>query len=411
MEKSRKQKLLLIIALVISIASLSVGFAAFSVSLNISSQANVSPRSDTFSVKFSTNKDNLVVEAVVPSDNPYSLIATNGTIDNSTNPTIKGLSATFTKPGQYVEYTFYARNEGEYTAYLNNINFMGSKRCRGEAGTTDSLVQSACEAINISASVGDITYTETTPITGHTLNRKTGERIRVRLEYDPNGVNVDGSFSIFLPNVALVYSTLDDSAITPDFSFQPIIISGDIDTIGSEICIGDECFYVISSTEENVTMLAKYNLYVDVVLNANVYVYYSDVVKQSENGTTMMFSSRTYWKDEEYVYPSNGYIYDENTFIYGVIEKYKTHLTALGVSSSMARLIAVEELEKLGCSRSNKSCGGAPNWVYSTSYWTGSSSYWYIWITSSSSGLSELNHNNYAAQGIRPVITISKSEF
>ena len=411
MEKSRKQKLLLIIALVISIASLSVGFAAFSVSLNISSQANVSPSSDTFSVKFSTNKDNLVVEAVVPSDNPYSLIATNGTIDNSTNPTIKGLSATFTKPGQYVEYTFYARNEGEYTAYLNNINFMGSKRCRGEAGTTDSLVQSACEAINISASVGDITYTETTPITGHTLNRKTGERIRVRLEYDPNGVNVDGSFSIFLPNVALVYSTLDDSAITPDFSFQPIIISGDIDTIGSEICIGDECFYVISSTEENVTMLAKYNLYVDVVLNANVYVYYSDVVKQSENGTTMMFSSRTYWKDEEYVYPSNGYIYDENTFIYGVIEKYKTHLTALGVSSSMVRLIAIEELEKLGCSRSNKSCSGAPNWVYSTSYWTGSSSYWYIWITSSSSGLSELNHNNYADQGIRPVITISKSEF
>ena len=52
MEHSRKQKLLVVLALVIAIASLSIGFAAFSTTLNISPSANVTPNSDSFSVKF-----------------------------------------------------------------------------------------------------------------------------------------------------------------------------------------------------------------------------------------------------------------------------------------------------------------------------------------------------------------------
>ena len=415
MEHNRKQKLLMIIALMLSIASLSIGFAAFSVSLNVSSQASVSPNSDTFSVKFSTNKDSLVVDAVTPSSKTSGITTSDGVIDNSTNPTIKNLSATFTNPGQYVEYIFYTRNEGEYTAYLNNINFIGSKICKGEAGTTDSLVQSACESINITATIGDITYTETTPITGHTLNKKTGEEIKVRLEYASNGAYVDGAISITFPNVALVYSTLDDSTITPELSFYPTVISGDIDTIGSEICIAEECFFVISSTEETVTMLAKYNLYFDVSFDEsnNFYYFNSAEVKQSEASTTMAFSRGQYWKNEEYVYPSDGYIYDENTFIYSVIENYKTYLTSLGVSPNMARLIAVEELESLGCSKSNRSCSGSPSWVYSTNYWTGTSNYWYIWIIDSNgtNTLVEINFNHGTTVGVRPVITISKTYF
>ena len=41
---------------------------------------------DTFSVKFSTNKDRLVVEAVEPSDMSAGLSVSAGVIDNSTNP-------------------------------------------------------------------------------------------------------------------------------------------------------------------------------------------------------------------------------------------------------------------------------------------------------------------------------------
>ena len=177
MEKSRKIKILSIIALVVAITGMTIGFAAFSSTLTISSNASVTPNSDTFGVKFSTNKDSLVVEPVTPSSKTNDITASDGVIDNSSNPTIKNLSATFTTPGQYVEYTFYARNEGEYTAYLNNINFIGNKTCKSAVGTTKSLVDSACYSIKISAHVGGNVYTETNPVTNHSLGINDGEEI------------------------------------------------------------------------------------------------------------------------------------------------------------------------------------------------------------------------------------------
>ena len=135
MEHNRKQKISIILALILSIASLSLGSSAFSTTLSISSNASVSTNADTLGVKFSTNKDTLVVNDIAPSDNPYNLETTNGKIDNSTHPTISNISATFTEPGQYVEYTFYARNEGEYTAYLNSINYISEKICTPEEDT------------------------------------------------------------------------------------------------------------------------------------------------------------------------------------------------------------------------------------------------------------------------------------
>ena len=40
------------------------------------------------------------------------------------------------------------------------------------------------------------------------------------------------------------------------------IVSGDIETVGSEVCFDTECFYVIGNDGSNVSLLAKYNLYV-----------------------------------------------------------------------------------------------------------------------------------------------------
>ncbi|MBO5120310.1 MAG: hypothetical protein J6C28_01310, partial [Bacilli bacterium] len=129
MERSRKRKILLMLILSVTIAGLSIGFAAFSASLDLASNAFVSPDSATFNVKFSTSKDELIESDVVPSDITSGLSASNGVIDNSQSPTLKNLSVSFTSPGQYVEYTFYARNEGEYTAYLNSVNYFGEKTC------------------------------------------------------------------------------------------------------------------------------------------------------------------------------------------------------------------------------------------------------------------------------------------
>ena len=60
MEKDRRVKVISIFALVIAITGMSLGFAAFSASLDLASNAFVSPDSATFNVKFSTSKDELI---------------------------------------------------------------------------------------------------------------------------------------------------------------------------------------------------------------------------------------------------------------------------------------------------------------------------------------------------------------
>lgn len=224
MERSRKQKLLMTFVLVISIASLSVGFAAFSASLNISSNASVSANSDTFVVKFSSSKDSLVVSEIAPSDISDGITASNAIIDNSTSLLITNLTVSFTEPGQFVEYVFYARNEGEYTAYLNSINLSGEKSC---TGTSSANVQSACDSISMKVMVGENEYTETTEISGHSLAKKSGEEIRVRIDYASTGGWADATFKVSFPNIMMVYSTINDSSYVPTvgvMSGNPLLI-------------------------------------------------------------------------------------------------------------------------------------------------------------------------------------------
>ena len=423
MEHNRKQKLLMIVALVLGIASLSVGFAAFSVSLNISSSANVTPSSDTFSVKFSTSDDYFDEGPVVPVEGltTSDLIVTNGVINNSTNPTLSNLSVTFTKPNQTAVYKVYAKNTGKYTAYLNSVNFLGDKTCAAEPGTSEELVQSACENINIYVIIGPNVYGETTAVSGHVLEKNFYEEIMVILEYNNNGVSVDGPFSITFPNIALVYSTIDDSSIQPTLPTKSVsLISGDLNTPGSIVSIGDEQFYVIGQEDGNVKLLSMYNLYVGnqydddngtVALSNPTGIQNSKAIGgfdecSSENpiiGTTA-FSSDSQ-KGTNY----NDY---NGSIVEGYVNNYASYLEGLGANIEEARLITKEELETLGCSSDNYTCSGAPEFVYKTSYWSGSAFVTnYVWFVHSGGVFGDFSYSNDDAFGVRPVIIISTSLF
>ena len=75
-------------------------------------------------------------------------------------------------------------------------------------------------------------------------------------------------------------------------------------------------------------------------------------------------------------------------------------------------MITKQDLESLGCSISSNSCLGAPDWVYSTSYWTG-------YIDEENrilfvNMLGMANKSSYTFDntcGVRPVIEIPLSEF
>ncbi len=217
MEKNRNAQVIAIVALVVAVLGLSVGFASFSNVLNIQASANVKPDSSTLNVDFSSSIDSVTVAEITPTATPNSIVTTNATIDNSADPTISNLSATFTEPGQSVVYKFYAYNAGELNAYLKSIvyaNAAGSnatKVCTAKEGTTDALVQKACENILVKVKVGNELETATgkASITGHSLAKKTGEMITVTLEYAAGAERTDGDFSVVFGNITLNYSSAD----------------------------------------------------------------------------------------------------------------------------------------------------------------------------------------------------------
>lgn len=217
MEKNRNAQVIAIVALVVAVLGLSIGFASFSNVLNIQASANVKPDSSTLNVDFSSSIDSVTVAEITPTATPNSIVTTNATIDNSADPTISNLSATFTEPGQSVVYKFYAYNAGELNAYLKSIvyaNVAGgnaTKVCTAKEGTTDALVQKACENILLKVKVGNELETATgkASITGHSLAKKTGEMITVTLEYAAGAERTDGDFSVAFGNITLNYSSAD----------------------------------------------------------------------------------------------------------------------------------------------------------------------------------------------------------
>jgi len=219
MEKNRGFKALSIIALLIGLVGLTLGFAAFSNTLTIRSSADIKPVATTFNVDFSSVSGTVETNDITPTKTPETLVATDAKIDNSAEPTITNLGVTFTAPGQSVIYEFYAHNVGEYPAYLNNITYSnvadGStpKVCTAKEGTTASYVTSACEDIVVSVKVGNEAATtgSKTGIANHTLAKDTSETIVVTITYEKkeNQVLADGDFSVAFGDITLDYSSVD----------------------------------------------------------------------------------------------------------------------------------------------------------------------------------------------------------
>ena len=245
--------------------------------------------------------------------------------------------------------------------------------------------------------------------------------------YDEDNVYAVGSRGNFGRNI---YSDSSDCGVRPvveididEISIPPVakLVSGDLDTVGSEICIKDECFYIISSDNSKVTMLAKYNLYVgNVCTSTSSCTAYGSEATGLQNSTmlgyvpgqtarngTIPFSSSYYWGSVS----EPVYVYNSNSIAYNYIESYKTYLKNQGAIVEEARTIKLEELEALGCNRTNNTCTSGPAWTYTTSYWTGTaasnSTVWRIFASGS------FNTGTYSSQnyyGVRPVITILRKD-
>ena len=215
MERDRSAKIIAIVALCVAIVGLSVGFAAFSNELTINSNATVSPNASDFDVNFSTSNTS-EQDGTVSGVGTNSATGENATINNSNSPTITGLKANFTEPGQKVTYSFYAHNAGKYAAYLNNVTYANvsgktaTKVCTAGVGTDATMVEAACNGISVSVKVGNDTYTGSMDsITNHLLDLDAYEEVVVTIEYTSTASRADGDFEVAFGDITLTYDSVD----------------------------------------------------------------------------------------------------------------------------------------------------------------------------------------------------------
>ena len=103
--KNKTFKIISIVALLLGIVGITLGYAAFSSTLKIESSAEVAPNESSFNVDFSSSNTSVVEEDITPAlnTNVTGFSATNAEIDNTTNPVISNLHATFTHSIHIIE--------------------------------------------------------------------------------------------------------------------------------------------------------------------------------------------------------------------------------------------------------------------------------------------------------------------
>ena len=198
MERDRSAKIIAIVALCVAIVGLSIGFAAFSSNLTISSSANVKPDPSSFDVNFSTSNTS-ELDGTVTGVGTNSATAEDATINNSASPT-----------------SFYAHNAGKYAAYLNSVTYSNvsgetsTKVCTAGSGTDEAMVALACNGISVSVNVGNEPYPGSkSDIENHLLAIDAYEEVVVTIEYASDATRADGDFEVSFGDITLTYNSVD----------------------------------------------------------------------------------------------------------------------------------------------------------------------------------------------------------
>ena len=381
--QDRKTLYLVLTIMIVSVFTLSIAYAAMSTALEIHGNSEVVASS------WDIHLENVQVKS--------GSVATNAPVISG-NSTL-AFDVELNMPGEFYEFTVDVVNEGSIDAMIDSVL------------KTPELTSEQAKYIKY-----EITYENGESIsTKQTLKKGTSTPIKVRVEYRKDLVVSD------LPNTStelslklkLVYVQSDRSGSSiPNNGAEASlvrVVSGDGTQVGNEVCIKNECFYVISSTDSTVTMLSKYNLLVGngVDEDWNVTPLLNPTGIQDtgvDDGQLLKVGTTAFSSD---IKKGTNYSDYNGSIVEGYVNNYNSYLISQGVTPMEARLITKDELIGLGCSVSDYSCSDAPSWVYATSYWSGSAfDENHIWEVTV-----DFTYNNYYSDnfyGVRPVIVISR---
>jgi len=166
MERKRTEKVIAVVALVIAIIGLSIGFAAMSTTLQIQGTAQMNPA--TWEIRF----ENLSAP-VITGD------ATVTTAPVLSDTTIQTFAVTLTKPGDSVTYTFDVTNAGSINALLGTFTKAANPTCTGTgaAATADAAIVCGNLIYTLTYTGGAAVGANDTLLAGQTRN------MTLRIEY------------------------------------------------------------------------------------------------------------------------------------------------------------------------------------------------------------------------------------
>ena len=301
-KRIRKQQMTTLIIVFVAIFTISIGFAAFSSNLSIKSNVSVNPDSSKFGVIFSNDGNNTDTnQTVAASEETYGDPAT---ITNGSSPSIGGLKAKFTAPGQSVSYTFYSKNTGSYDAYLNYISFStapnssSNKSCVAQEGTSQEMVDAACEGISINIKVGndEPVSASQSGITGHLLQKGYNEEVVVTITYEENSSRADGAFDVTFGDIMLIYSTISDGSeiVSTDGALQ------------SKFDNAEDGSVLVLDMDYREQIVVPYGK--TLTLDLNGYNVYGPLLKESWVGTISNYGTLTIIGDGVVTETAGGYV-------------------------------------------------------------------------------------------------------
>ena len=416
MEKQRRIKMLSLSAVIVAVLGLTVAFAALSTTLNIKGSAYLDAAK--WGIKFQNlSEPSIVGEA---SDAKTAKIEKDVSIND--------IKVTLSKPGDSVTYTVDLVNDGDINAKIENIE-------------KTNLTEEQQKYITFTVKYKE---DDTELKIGDILSKGEVKPLVIKIEYrkDLESSDLPKSAQEINLSYKLDFVQTDDKAETTSgiskacttFEKKDTYSVGDVIALCNNDTKVSEDFYVISDNGSTVTALAKYNLLV-----GNIYykpTKTSTIINQSDSGyglqnekaigwTTsdteyvgvMAFSDNKYWVDSSNnllskygtSYPAD--VFDSNSNLYEPLENYKIYLkNTLRKDSVKISLLSYEQAMSLGCNTSNR-CYSSPYWLHSTTYWTLSARDENgIWILYSDGDFYDYGFSNDNVRGLRPVITISKSE-
>lgn len=199
MERERGFKIIAIIALVVAIAGLTIGYAAYTETLKIDGTGNVDPSS--WSIYFKSDSE---FKGVTTGN---AVINTEATLESTT---ISGFDVTLKAPGDSVSYNFDVKNAGNLSAKLRTYS-PGTLTCTPALGSTVSVenANKLCNELRYTLTYSDgSNLTPNSDVLPVAEGNETGVRsFKLKLEWPSSStVEVNDDVKITIGTTTLIYT-------------------------------------------------------------------------------------------------------------------------------------------------------------------------------------------------------------